>query len=86
VAQGHAVKSVTLEIAGLLRRPEGWSKGALTLEAPKATTVAGALRLAGYSDLEASRIQVLSEGKTLSKDALPEDGTKLTLYLPVGGG
>ena len=80
------MKTLRLEIVGILSRPEGWTKGALTLDAPAKATISEALALAGYKETDAARIQVLSAGKTLSKDAVPEDGATLTLYLPVGGG
>ena len=86
MAKGHAMKTLSLEIVGILKRPAGWEKGALTLEVPTEASIAEALTSAGYDGTSASRIQVLSGGKTLSKDAIPEDGATLTLYLPVGGG
>ncbi len=80
------MKTLRLEIVGILKRPAGWERGALALELGDDASIADALTKAGYDETGAARIQVLSGGKTLSKDAVPEDGATLTLYLPVGGG
>ena len=78
------MKALTLEIVGLLRRPTGARRW--TVEAPEAATVAEVLVLAGYTPDEAKRIQVLVDGVAVSSAAVPADGAKVTLYLPVGGG
>ncbi len=80
------MKTLRLEIVGILKRPAGWERGALELELAASATVSETLREAGYDETGAARIQVLSDGKTLAKDAVPTDGATLTLYLPVGGG
>jgi len=78
------MKEVTLEIVGLLRRPTGARKW--TVEAPEPATVAEILVQAGYAADEARRIQVMLDGVAVSTAAVPPDGAKVTLYLPVGGG
>jgi hypothetical protein len=78
------MKAVGLEVVGLLRRPTGARRW--TVEGPEAATMAELLVLAGYTADEAKRIQVLIDGAAVSTAAVPADGAKVTLYLPVGGG
>lgn len=78
------MKAVTLDIVGLLRRPTGARRW--TVEAPDPATVAEILVLAGYSTDEVKRIQVMIDGTAVSSVAIPDDGARVTLYLPVGGG
>jgi hypothetical protein len=78
------MKAVLLDIVGLLRRPTGARRW--TVEAPEPATVAEVLVLAGYSADEAKRIQILIDGTAVTQAAVPADGSKVTLYLPVGGG
>jgi len=78
------MKAVTFDIVGLLRRPTGARRW--TVEASDPATVADLLRLAGYTADEAKRIQVMIDGTAVSSMAIPDDGARVTLYLPVGGG
>ncbi len=75
---------VTVEFVGPLRRPSKERK--MTLDLDPGATIEHLLSRLGYSPFEIDRIAVLRNDKQARKEDALDDGDRISLLLPMGGG
>ena len=73
-----------IEFMGPIRRP--WPEQMREIEVPDGTKVKGLLSALGFSETEASSINVLRDGLRLRAFNLLIDGERLVLMVPAGVG
>lgn len=75
---------VVVEIFGVLRRPHGARE--LEIELPAGATPRDLFAALGYTEAECRMVQASVAGHVMRPHDLLEDGARVTVFAPTGGG